>query len=91
LLFLLALIILFGTIVAFTFGVSEFASTTVGGFMGNGELGIIIPGESEFISVSSIWGPNIGYFLFILSTFILVLTFIYSFIKRKKNETNNKV
>ena len=69
LLFILALLIYIVTIATFTLAMSEFANETVGSFAGNGNLDLSVSGEEGFKTLSSNWGPNIGFYLYLFKYF----------------------
>ena len=73
LMFIFALVIYIVSFVAFTLAVSEFANETVGSFFGSGKLDVSVPGETEYRVLSSSWGPNIGYYLYMFATIILIV------------------
>ena len=74
--FILTLIIFIGSIVTFSYAMSEFAQTTVGSFYGNGDLDIAIPGEKMYVTTPCSWSPSIGYYLLLISTIALVFNFL---------------
>jgi hypothetical protein len=75
LVFFLSLLILLGSIIVFSYAMSELTKLTVGGFIGDGDLDIRIPGETIYKTMSCSWGPNIGYHLFIASIVSLLIAF----------------
>jgi len=60
----------------FTFSMSEFANVSTGSFIGIGDLDIRIPLENSYESISCIWGPDIGFYLLIVSIVLLLCFFI---------------
>ncbi|MDH7507615.1 MAG: hypothetical protein QHH15_07540, partial [Candidatus Thermoplasmatota archaeon] len=60
--FILTLIIFIGTLMVFYFAMSEFTSSTVGSFYGQGDLEISIPGEKMFVTMLCTWRPGIGFY-----------------------------
>jgi len=80
--FLLAIILFIGTIAVFSYAMSELASESIGSFIGEGNLGVSIPGEKSYDTVLCSWGPNIGFYLLLFSIGILIFT-IVSNIRKK--------
>ena len=70
--FLFGTISFFVAIVVFYFAVSELTSVSVGSFIGNGNLDVTILGEGISMSTNCNWGPGLGFYLIIISTFILI-------------------
>ena len=70
-------IILVGIIVILSYGMSELAKIGVGGFSGDGNIDISIPGEGIRTGVYCNWGPNIGFYLCLLSTIIITSMLIF--------------
>ena len=64
-LLLLSILLLLGIIGIFSYGTNELAKLGIGGFIGNGNLGVSIPGE-DVIHVSSSWGPTYSFYLIII-------------------------
>jgi hypothetical protein len=75
--FIFALIIFISSILIYSYSMSEFAKTTVGGFFGSGPLEIVIPGEKMFVTMSCSWGPSIGFFLLLTSIIFLSIDFLF--------------
>jgi len=74
-LFLLALIFFIGSIVLFSYAMSEMANATVGSFYGSGNLDISIPGEKTYEIMSCSWGPSLSFYLLLISIVILIIFF----------------
>jgi hypothetical protein len=74
--FILTLIIFIGSMLTFSYAISEFAQTTVGSFYGTGNLDIAIPGEKMYVTIPCSWSPSIGYYLLLISTIALVVNFL---------------
>jgi len=81
--FLLAIILFIGTIAVFSYAMSELASASIGSFIGEGNLGVSIPGEKSYDTVFCSWGPNIGFYLLLSSIGILIFTIVFK--TRKKD------
>jgi hypothetical protein len=66
---------------------SEFANVSTGSFIGDGNLDVSLSSENIHESFSCIWGPDIGFYLLILSIVILLVLLIFNLRKRvDKNE-----
>jgi len=66
---------------------SEMARVIVGGFIGSNNLEISIPGGETFETLSCNWGPDIGFYLFLISTCIIIFVTILDirrFLKNRK-------
>lgn len=62
----------------FYYAMSEMANIIVGGFTGSGNIEISIPGRDKFESLACSWGPDIGFYIMLISTCILIfILFIY--------------
>ena len=72
----------------FYYAMSEMANIIVGGFTGSGNIEISIPGRDKFESLSCNWGSDIGFYLMLISTciliFILIICIKHFFKNRKK-------
>jgi len=64
------------SIALFYYAVSLLTELGVGSFMGSGEILTNIPGKVEGVSISSSWGPGVGFYLAILSLIIIILSAI---------------
>ena len=76
--------ILFLTLVAFafSFGMSKICEISLGSLNGSGTIDVILPnGESVFMSSS--WGLDIGFYLCIFSSIILIATGFIDLIRNK--------
>ena len=73
-----------GDLVIFYFSVSELTKVSIGNFIGNGNLDINIPGGSMSV-VSCSWGPALGFYLLLISAFILISLNLIKL--KKKNST----
>jgi hypothetical protein len=74
--FILTLIIFVGSIITFSYAMSEFTNTTVGSFYGNGSLDIAIPGEKMYVNMFCSWNPSIGFYLILISIIVLTADFL---------------
>jgi len=82
LLFLISVFLLSTVLIVFTYGMSEFTKVTVGGFIGESNLDIAIPGENMYRTIQCTWGPSIGFYLILFSTIFL---WFFMVIDIKKN------
>ena len=62
-----------GSILTFFIGMSMLAEVGVGDLMGKGILDVSIPGKDIVPSVSCSWGPSLGFYLYVISIFILFI------------------
>jgi len=65
---------------------SELAEVGIGSFSGDGTLGISIPGEETAATIFCSWGPNVGFYVYVLSIIIIVLIIIFNVKKIVKKE-----
>jgi len=71
------LLIFIGVLFVFLYGMSKFSEIIVGGLFGSGIIDVLIPGEGVYQAMNSSWGLGLGFYLFVVSFFILVLTEVY--------------
>ncbi len=71
-----SLILLLCSLVLFIGAMSAFTKAGVGSIMGEGILSISIPGEEIIEPVLCQWGPGLGFWLYAVSGFILIITLI---------------
>ena len=74
----IAIIILLGSIIVFSYALSIFTNTTVGSLIGNGEFDVSVPGEKADITLSNSWGLAEGFYILLFSIVILMILFIYN-------------
>jgi hypothetical protein len=79
----ISLVLLISCLTVFIYSMFEFSNSTVGSIFGSGDLDIDIPGENMYIAIPCVWGPNIGFYLFLFST---ILTTLVIFFENKKNK-----
>ena len=79
--FLLSIIIFVGVNAVFFYAMSQLADATVGNLFGTGDLEISIPGENMYQTLFSSWGPDIGFYLLLGSSIVLIIGF---YLKRTK-------
>ncbi len=71
-------------VIIFIYAAYQFASVSVGGFIGSGNLNFDVPGRSAETMFSSSWGPGIGFYLVIIGIISIILFLIYKFKKETK-------
>lgn len=87
LLTILPAILLIISIIGFLIALNELCAIGIGSIVGSGIIETGIPGKTGFYSLSSTWGPSIGFYLLLLSTLIYVLFNLYELmILRKRYE-----
>ncbi len=73
-------------IIIFVYAAYQFASVSVGEFIGSGELNFDIPGGATDIAFSSSWGPDIGFYMVFAGTIFMLAFLVYKkFIRKKLN------
>ncbi len=73
----LSLVLMMGVNIVFYFTASMFSSGTIGSLFGSGALDIVIYGENVFEQINCSWGLNIGFFMFLFSTSVVLILFLY--------------
>jgi len=68
---------LIGSILIFSIGMSALAEVGIGSFIGDGNLEVSIPGEEVAATVLCSWGPNVGFYLYVISIIMIALIIIY--------------
>lgn len=71
-----------GSLLIFFIGMSSLAEIGIGGFIGEGFLEVHVPGEETFVTISAYWGPNLGFYCYLISILILVFILINEFFLR---------
>lgn len=74
---LLTIFILIGSILIFSIGMSALAEVGIGSFIGERNLEVSIPGEEVAATVLCSWGPNVGFYLYVISIIMIALIIIY--------------
>jgi len=75
------------SIVGFYYAMSEMTKVIVGGITGSKSLEVAIPGKETFETLSCNWGPDIGFYLLLISTVIVLSVTIWEikiFLQKKK-------
>jgi len=73
-----AIVLFICSILIFSVGMSELAEVGIGSFSGDGTLDIGIPGEETDATIFCSWGPNVGFYVYVLSIIIIVLIIIFN-------------
>ncbi len=74
---LLTILMLIGSILIFSIGMSALAEVGIGSFIGERNLEVSIPGEEVAATVLCSWGPNVGFYLYVISIIMIALIIIY--------------
>lgn len=80
---ILSIILIILTIFLFIYTMSQLTELGIGSFIGDGDIEIGLPGIGESKTLSSSWGPGIGFYLVIISLIILFGISIYPRIRKK--------
>ena len=72
------------SILIFSIGMNELAEVGIGSFIGEGYLEVNIPGEEFTETILCSWGPNIGFYLYVLSILLTTIVIIYKMKNRFK-------
>ena len=75
-------VLISATVLLFYIVFNELTKVGIGSFIGSGDIGINIPGESSDIIASSTWGPTIGFILCVVSMILLIIS-SYLHIKKR--------
>jgi len=78
----LSIILLIVTISIFYYAMSQLTEVGVGSFIGNGNIETTIPGVAESKVLPCSWGPNIGFYLGIITIVTLMINPIYHKIRK---------
>ena len=73
-------------IIVFIYAAYQFASVSVGSFIGSSNLNFDVPGGLSDVTFSSTWGPAIGFYLVIIGINSIFL--IYTYIWKKETKKN---
>jgi len=79
---ILSIILLIVTISIFYYTMSQLTEVGVGTFIGNGDIETTIPGVAESKVLPCSWGPNIGFYLGIITIVTLMINSIYHKIRK---------
>jgi hypothetical protein len=79
-----ALILLLCSLALFISAMSAFTEVGVGSLIGQGTLDVSIQGEDVIVPVLCQWEPGVGFWLYVLSSLILISTLIVMVYQKKK-------
>ena len=80
--------IVFSTI-GFYYGVSIFSDILTGTCTKQGSLEVAVPGESIYYTVSCSYGPNIGFYMILISSILVVIMSFFKIKRFFKNKRDN--
>jgi len=83
----ISFILILTAIMVFVIAMSELANITVEGFIGNGTIETTTIGEGKSEMIPSSWGPNIGFFIYLIA---IILLFPATLIKTKSGSPLKK-
>ena len=83
--FLLSILLIVLSLGVFLISIGELSKYSIGSIFGEGYLETSVPGESGIQSVLSHWGPSYGFFIYLISIFILFIPLVLDFIKKRIN------
>jgi hypothetical protein len=84
LLTILPAILLIISSIGFLIALNELCAIGIGSIIGSGIIETGIPGKAGFYSLSSTWGPSIGFYLLLLTTMLYVLFILYDILLLRK-------
>jgi hypothetical protein len=82
-----AVLMLLGSLLVFTIGMSALTGVGVGSFIGEGSLDVDITGTDTVSVLHQQWGPTLGFYLVVLATinlFVLISKDIYLMVQHKR-------
>ena len=71
--FILGILVLIISIGVFCYTTSQMAEVGLGGLLGEGEIELKILGEGENMIINTSWGPSVGFYLCLISIFLLMI------------------
>jgi hypothetical protein len=80
------ILLLIGSLSLFVIALNELCKVSLGSIFGTGYVEIGVPGESQIHSVLCSWGPDIGFYLYLISTGFLFLTITINYLKNRSKE-----
>ena len=87
---IIPLLTFIGSLAVFTIAINELFKVSIGGIIGKSYLEIGVPGENQLYSVSSQWGPSIGFYIYLTSIIILsIILFVKIFGKKWRIKNGN--
>ena len=81
-LLLLSSALLISSILIFSYSMSQLTEVSIGSFVGDGLIDIKLPGEESSLSIICSWGPNTGFFLYLISIIFILFTIVFIYKKR---------
>ena len=75
-----------GSLIIFIIALNEITKVTTGSIIGTDYLEFGAPGENQIHSVLSNWNPGIGFYLYLASIVILIITFSIKIFKERKKK-----
>jgi len=79
-----ALGLLFCSLIIFIRAMSTFAEAGVGSFMGTGTIDVSIQGQEELVPIECQWGPGVGFWVYLASGMIVIVSLIILWYQKKK-------
>jgi len=79
-----ALGLLFCSLIIFIGAMSTFAEAGVGSFMGTGTIDVSIQGQEELVPIECQWGPGVGFWVYLASGMIGIVSLIILWYQKKK-------
>ena len=79
-----ALGLLFCSLIMFIGAMSAFAEAGVGSFMGSGTIDVSIQGQEELVPIECRWGPGVGFWVYLASGMIGIVSLIILWYQKKK-------
>jgi len=71
-----------GSISVFVVALNEVCKVSIGSIIGQGQLEVGAPGESQINLVSCNWGPDIGFYIYLSSIIVLISLILINFLKK---------
>jgi len=65
---------------------SAFAEAGVGSFMGSGTIDVSIQGQEKLVPIECQWGPGVGFWVYLGSCMIGIVSLIILWYQKKKKE-----
>ncbi len=74
--------LLASSIIIFSYSMFQLTEVGIGSFVGNGLIDVKIPGEESSLAVLCNWGPDVGFFLYLISIIFIISTILLIYKKR---------
>lgn len=81
-----ALGLLFCSLILFIGAMSAFTEVGIGSFIGNGTIDVSIQGQEELVPIECQWGPGVGFWVYLVSGMIVIVSLIIQWYQKKKKE-----